>query len=132
MTLATETADALGVDAQARDELVGAALCVGQWLADAGRPGDWETVDAGELLRAMAFSDPVETSTFLFALAALFGHAGLHDLVSRPAARAVLQQIAGLERSPPVATFAASTARMLRDREGELSVWPDGPAEPHP
>jgi hypothetical protein len=132
MTLATETADALGVDPQARDELVGAALCVGQWLADAGRPGEWETVEAGEVLRAMAFSEPIETGTFLFALAALFGHAGLEELVSRPAARRILGEIAGLVGNEPVATFAANTAKMLRDREGEVSAWPDGPAEPHP
>jgi hypothetical protein len=132
MTLATETADALGVDSQARDELIGAALCVGQWLADAGRSGQWGTVDPDEVLRAMAFTDPLETGTFLFALAALYGHAGLRELVRPADARRVLRQIAGLAQSPPVKSFAASTEKMLADQEGDVSPWPDGPPGPRP
>jgi hypothetical protein len=113
MTLAAEAAAALGVDAQEREELIGTALCVGQWLAQEGRPGQWDAVDAGSVLRAMAFSDAHQSSTFLFALATLFGHAGLQERVPAPAARRVLRQIGTLAEHPTVAAFAVRTADRL-------------------
>src|SRR5262245_5549282 len=107
MTLAREMAAAVGAGEEQRDELVGVALAVGQWLAEEGRPGRWDTIDAGEVLRAMALPSRTENNGFLLTLAGLVGHAALQGDIPEPAARRTLLQIQGLADSQPVVAFAA-------------------------
>ncbi|HXU84094.1 MAG TPA: hypothetical protein VN914_22020 [Polyangia bacterium] len=113
MTLAKEMAAAVGAGEEERDELIGVALAVGQWLAEEGRPGRWDTVAPAEVLRAMALPAGNEASGFLLSLAGLLGHAALQGDVEAVAARRILREIAGLAESPPVAAFAAQLVGQL-------------------
>jgi hypothetical protein len=131
MTLATEAAEALSVDEDERRELIGTALCVGQWLAEIGRPGEWEAVEVAAVLEAMAFTDSFACSTFLFALTTLFGYAALQEQVRLPAARRVLREIRRLTDNRAVAQFAVRTVEALSAGAG-VSDSPGGPSEPHP
>jgi hypothetical protein len=114
INVAHEMAAAVGAGEAERDELVGVALAVGQWLAEAGRPGRWDTVEPAELLEAMAFPAGNQANGFLLTLAGLVGHAALRgDLEVQPTRR-ILREIEGLAGSPPVAAFAAQIAGQLR------------------
>jgi hypothetical protein len=116
LALAEEVASALATDDTGREEFVQAALAVGQWLADEGRPGRWDTVDAAAVLRALAFSHHAEADGFLLALAGLIGYAGLNGHLRASIARRNLEQIAGLAQDQAVAGFAAAGARQLGGR----------------
>jgi hypothetical protein len=115
MTLAREMAAAVEAGEEQREELVGVALAVGQWLAEEGRPGRWDTIDAGEVLRVMALPSRHENDGFLLTLAGLVGHAALQGHIPEPAARRTLLQIQGLADSQPVVAFAAHVAGQMRD-----------------
>jgi hypothetical protein len=115
MTLANEMAATVEADEQHREELVGVAMVVGQWLAEEGRPGRWDTVAPAELLRVLALPDGREADGFLHTLAGLVAHAALHEQIEADAARRILGEIAGLAESPPVARFAARMAEQLAE-----------------
>ena len=101
MTLAREMAEAVGAGEEEGEELVGVALAVGQWLAEEGRPGRWDTIAPAEVLRVIALPAGNETSGFLLSLAGLVGHAALQGDVEQAAACRILLEIAGLADSPP-------------------------------
>ena len=55
VSLAEELADSVKADLEERQELVDAALCVGQWLADRGLSGRWDRIEPAEVLRSLDF-----------------------------------------------------------------------------
>jgi hypothetical protein len=110
MTLAQEMAATVEAGEEEREELIGVALAVGQWLAEEGRPGRWDTVIPVEVLRALALPAGKETNGFLLTLAGLVGHAALQGHIDEPAARRILREIEELADSRPVAAFAANLA----------------------
>jgi hypothetical protein len=114
MTLAQEMADDVEADAPERDALVDAALCVGQWLADQGRPGRWDTVDPAEVLRLRSCATDHEAAGFLLSLAGLLGHAAFHGYVPVAAVQRNLQEIRGLSASPLVRNFVDQTTGHLQ------------------
>jgi hypothetical protein len=118
MNLARDLADAVGSRDEEREELVGVAMAVGQWLAEEGRPGRWDTIAPAEVLRVMALPAGNETSGFLLALAGLVGHAALTENLAEGAARRILLEIGGLADSPLVAAFAHKVAAELRGAVG--------------
>ena len=115
MNLANEMAATVEADEEHREELVGVAVVVGQWLAEEGRPGRWDTVAPAELLRVLAVPNRTEADAFLHTLAGLVAHAALHEQIEVDAARRILGEIAGLAESPPVAGFAARMAEQLQE-----------------
>jgi hypothetical protein len=118
LTLAQEMAAAVRADAAERDTLVDAALCVGQWLADEGRPGRWDTVDVGAVLEQRSCTSERETTAFLVALGGLIGHAGFCGYVPVETARRNLLDIGGLSRSPIVRGFVDKAAVQLQRLAG--------------
>jgi hypothetical protein len=113
VALAEDMAEAVGADPRERDSLVQTALAAGEWLADQGRPGRWDTLDPGGLLEAMAFPDAQETSRFLLSLGGLVGHAAFAGELEWEPARRLLLEIRDLTSHPAVTSFAAATARRL-------------------
>jgi hypothetical protein len=113
-TLAREAAAALGADPQQQEEMLSAALAVGQWLADQGRPGRWDTVDPAAVLDLMSFPRPEEGEPFLLALVGLFGHAAFTGQVAPEAGRRVLARIGELSRNRVISDLAAQTAAQLQ------------------
>jgi hypothetical protein len=113
MTLAEEMAAAVGAGEEGREELVGVALAVGQWLAEEGRPGRWDTLVPAALLRALGLPPGHDANGFLLSLAGLVGHAAVQGDLEEAAAGRILREIAGLADSPPVTAFAAQLAGQL-------------------
>ncbi|HEY5284224.1 MAG TPA: hypothetical protein VIM14_15645 [Polyangia bacterium] len=114
MSLAKELADAVKADPQERQELVDAALCVGQWLADHGVPGRWERVKPAEVLRAIDFLPAHERERFLFSLVGLLGHAAFNGQIQPGAARRSIDDIATLTHEDVIRTFARTTSIQLQ------------------
>jgi len=113
MTLAREMAAAVEAGDEEREELEGVALAVGQWLAEEGRPGRWDTLVPAEVLRAMGLPPGDQVNGFLLSLAGLVGHAALQGDLDEGAGRRILLEIQGLADSPPVAAFAGRIAGQL-------------------
>src|SRR5205814_1928089 len=113
VALAEDMAEAVQADPREREALVQTALAAGEWLADQGRPGRWETLDPAALLEAMAFGDPHQASGFLLSLGGLVGHAAFGGELEWEPARQLMLQIRDLTSSPAVTSFAAATARRL-------------------
>lgn len=113
LTLAHEMADAVDADDQDRAELSSVALAVGQWLADQGRPGRWDTVDPAAVLEAMGLPDEVQRGQFLLGLVGLLGYAGISGHLPPGAAHARVSQIASLANDAIVRRFARHTASQL-------------------
>jgi hypothetical protein len=111
--LAEETAAAVSAGEEERSELVSAALVVGQWLAEHGRPGRWDTIDARAVLEALALPDDVERDRFLFALLGLLGHARLQGFLSRTRARAYFCEIEALATHAVVRGLSRTMVRQL-------------------
>ena len=114
LTLADETARELDSDQLERNELVGAALAIGQWAADQGHPGRWDRLDPAAVLKAMAFTSEHEASGFLLTMTTLIGYAGLAGHLPAPAARRIVLAIKSLTAHPVVTGFATSVAEQLR------------------
>ena len=113
LNLAEEAAVAFGATGQERQDLISAALCVGEWLAEQGRPGRWDTVDPAAVLELMSFATDDEGNAFLLSLVGLLGHAAFHEQLPIAATREILLQIQGLTKNPAVSTFAAQAAAQL-------------------
>jgi hypothetical protein len=113
MTLAEELAAAVEADAQEHHDLVDAALCVGQWLADRGLPGRWDRIRPAEVLGCLDFLSPPERERFLFSLAGLVGHAALQAQIPAAAAMRTLDETAVLATAEVVRVFARTTSARL-------------------
>jgi hypothetical protein len=110
MNLAQELATAVKADAQEYQDLVDAALSVGQWLADRGLPGRWDRIRPAEVLGCLDFLSPPERERFLFSLAGLVGHAALLARIPAAAAVRTLDETAALAKVEVVRVFARTTA----------------------
>jgi hypothetical protein len=117
MTLADEFSAAVAADAEHRRDLVDAALCVGQWLADQGLPGRWDRVRPAAVLDCLDFLSAFERDRFLFSLVGLLGHAGLCERIPAAAAKRAIDEAAGLAADDGLRVFARATAAQLAERE---------------
>jgi hypothetical protein len=113
-TLAKEFADAVKAAPEERQELIDAALCVGQWLADQGLPGRWDRVRPAEVLRALDFLPPHERERFLFSLIGLLGHAAFQGQLQPSAAKRSIDEVADLTQEDVIRTFARTAAAQLQ------------------
>jgi hypothetical protein len=123
MTLAQELADAVAADAEERRDLVDAALCVGQWLADQGLPGRWDRVRPAEVLRCLDFLSPAERERFLFSLVGLLGHAGLREQIPAASAKRAIDEVAALTDLDGTRGFAQATAAQLGGMPAPAPAW---------
>ena len=113
-SLAHQMADEVGAVGDDREELVYAALYVGQWLADVGIAGRWDQLVVAELYATLGEDDAVARGRFLFSLAGLVGFAGLAGHLAPAAARRVLLEIAGVAEDPILHNYARRSARSFR------------------
>jgi hypothetical protein len=113
MSLAKELADAVKAGPEECQELVDAALCVGQWLADQGLPGRWDRLRPGEVLRGLDFLPAHERERFLFSLVGLLGHAAFNGLLQPSAAKRSIDEVAELTQEDVIRTFARTAATQL-------------------
>jgi len=113
MSLAEELSAAVKADAREHQELVDAALAVGQWLADQGLAGRWDRVRPAGVLRGLDFLPPPERERFLFSLVGLLGHAGLAARIPARAAKRAIDEAAALTQVEAIRVFARTTAAQL-------------------
>jgi hypothetical protein len=113
ISLAEELAAAVQADAQEQQDLVDAALSVGQWLADQGLPGRWDRIRPAAVLRCLDFLPQPERERFLFSLVGLVGHAALLAKIPAAAAVRTLDETAALATVEAVRVFARTTAARL-------------------
>ena len=114
MTLAKEFADAVKAEPGERQELVDAALSVGQWLADRGLSGRWDRVKPAEVLRALDFLPAPERERFLFSLVGLLGHAAFNGQLQPSAAKRSIDEVATLTQEDIIRTFARTASAQLQ------------------
>lgn len=114
LSLAEELADAVNAGPEERQELLDAALCVGQWLADRGLSGRWDRVDPGEVLRRLDFLPTSERERFLFSLVSLLGHAAFGGQLDPAAAKASIDKVAALTAEEVVRVFAETASAHLQ------------------
>jgi hypothetical protein len=127
MTLANELATEVEADAAHRQELIGVALDVGQWLSDQGRPGRWDTIDPAAVLAMTVPLDVQARNGYLLAMAGLVGFASLSGYVPVAAARRTLEEIQGLATMPVVAAYTVEAIGQLEAAAVSVSspAWPD-------
>jgi hypothetical protein len=113
MTLAHELAGAVSADKQQRQDLVDAALSIGQWLSDQGLPGRWDRVKPSAILRCLDFLPKPELERFLFSFVALLGHGALTGQIPPLPAKQSIDEISILTREETVRAFARTTAAQL-------------------
>jgi len=113
MSLAKELSDAVKANPQEHQELVDAALCVGQWLADKGLPGRWDRVRPAEVLRCLDFLPAPDRERFLFCLVGLIGHAAFLARIPAAAARQSIDEVAALTKQEAIKVFARTTSAQL-------------------
>jgi len=114
MTLADELAGAVDADATQRQDLVDAALSVGQWLADRGYPGRWDKVKPAAILRCLDFLPNSERERFLFSFVGLLGHGALTGQIPHLPAKQSIDEISALTGEESVRAFARTTAAQLQ------------------
>lgn len=114
MTLARELADAVSARPEEQQQIIGAALDIGQWLADEGYPGQWDMVKPAAILRGLDFLPKEEQDRFLFSFVGLLGHGALSGQISRHSAKRSLEEISGLTETESVRAFARTTAAQLQ------------------
>ena len=114
MTLAKDFADAFKAEPGERQDLVDAALSVGQWLADRGLPGRWDRVKPAEVLRALDFLPAHERERFLFSLVGLLGHAAFNGQLQPSAAKRSIDEVAHLTQEDVIRTFARTASAQLQ------------------
>jgi hypothetical protein len=113
MSLAEELSAAVKADAREHQDLVDAALAVGQWLADQGLPGRWDRVHPAAVLRCLDFLPLPERERFLFSLVGLLGHAGLLARIPPLDAKRAIDEAAALTGEEAIRAFARTTAAQL-------------------
>jgi len=113
MSLASDLSAAVKAGPREHQELVDAALCVGQWLADQGLPGRWDRVRPVEVLRGLDFLSRSERERFLFSLVGLLGHAALMARIPPAAAKQSIDEAAALSGDETVQAFARATSAQL-------------------
>jgi hypothetical protein len=114
--LAEAVAASVEAGEKERHDLLLAAARVGGWLAEQGRPGRWDTLDAEAVMHQMSFARQHEADAFLLSLVALIGHAAFNEQLPFPDARRVLLQIRDLSSSRIVSDLAGQTAGQLQPR----------------
>jgi hypothetical protein len=114
MTLADELAGAVSADPAQRQDLVDAALSIGQWLADQGWPGRWDKVKPAAILRCLDFLPNNERERFLFSFVGLLGHGAITGQIPPLPAKQSLDEISSLTREEAVRSFARTTAAHLQ------------------
>jgi hypothetical protein len=114
VSLAEELADAVKAGPEERQELVDAALCVGQRLADRGLPGRWDRVEPVEVLRCLDFLPAPERERFLFSLVSLLGHAAFGGKLEPATAKASIDKVAALTHEEVVRVFAETASAQLQ------------------
>ena len=114
LTLADELAGAVDADATQRQDLVDAALSVGQWLADRGYPGRWDKVKPAAILRCLDFLPNSERERFLFSFVGLLGHGALTGQIPHLPAKQSIDEISALTGEESVRAFARTTAAQLQ------------------
>jgi hypothetical protein len=112
-TLADELANEVRADAAHHQELVSVAMDVAQWLADQGRPGRWDTVDAAAVLAVTVPLDEEGRNGYLLSLTGLLGFAALWGHIPIAAGRRTLVQIQGLATMPVVIDYVGQAIRQL-------------------
>jgi hypothetical protein len=113
MTLATDAADFMEADEEHHNDLVGTALAVGEWLADVGRPGRWDTLEVAALIDLLPDSNGAR-DRFLFTLIGLLGFAALDERLPEPSVERSLREVACLTDDPIIANTALDTIRRLK------------------
>lgn len=113
MSLAADLSAAIKAGAREHQELVDAALCVGQWLADQGMPGRWDRVRPREVLRGLDFLSRPERERFLFSLVGLLGHGALLGHIPPAAAKQSIDEAASASGEEAVRVFARATSAQL-------------------
>ena len=116
LSLAEAVAASVEAGEKERRDLVVAATCVGEWLAEQGRPGRWDTLDAEAVMQQMGFARQEEVDAFLLSLVALAGHAAFSDQLPCAHARRILLQIRDLSSNRLVSDLARQTAHQLQPR----------------
>lgn len=106
MDLAQDLVATVSASGDERDNIIQTAMVIGSWLAEKGRPGEWNALDPGDILKVAAIQDPTARSAFLFAFASLVGHGAHNNQISAAAATTCLDKIAQLAEHPAIATFA--------------------------
>lgn len=114
VSLAEELADAVSAGAEERQELLDAALCVGQWLADRGLSGRWDRIEPVEVLRCLDFLPVAERERFLFSLVSLLGHAAFGGKLDPAAAKTSIDKVAALTREEVIRVFAETASAHLQ------------------
>jgi hypothetical protein len=114
MTLAKELANAVSAPPDERQQLIGAALDIGQWLADEGYPGQWDMVKPAAILRGLDFLPKGEQDRFLFSFVGLLGHGALSGQISHHSAKRSLEEISSLTEEESVRALARTTAAQLQ------------------
>jgi len=113
VSLAEELADAVKAGLEERQELVDAALCVGQWLADRGLSGRWDRIEPAEVLRSIDFLPVPERERFLFSLVSLLGHAAFGGKLDLAVAKASIDKVAALTHEEVIRVFAETASAHL-------------------
>ncbi len=113
MSLADDLSAAVKAGPRERQDLVDAALYVGQWLADQGLPGRWDRVRPTEVLRCLDFLPLPERERFLFSLVGLLGHGALLARIPPAAAKRSIDEAAALSADEAIRAFARATSAQL-------------------
>jgi hypothetical protein len=113
MSLAADLAAAVRAGPREHQDLVDAALYVGQWLADQGLPGRWDRVRPAAVLRGLDFLPRPERERFLFSLVGLLGHGALTGRIPPAAAQQSIDEAAAQSTEEPVRAFARATSAQL-------------------
>jgi hypothetical protein len=113
LSLAHEMAAAVGAKGDDLQDLVFAALTTGEWLAEVGRPGCWETLEVDQVLRLLPDSH-FERGNFLLALTGLLGYAGIEGHLAPAHACKSLAQIEALAEDAIIQNFARQAAAQVR------------------
>ena len=120
-TVAAEAAVTLGSTPEERVQLLDAAFCVGQWLADEGHPGRWDMVKPDSVLAGLVFLPEDEQEQFLLSLIGLLGTAAYNGNIPFRAARSQMKTITRIAKNDVTRALARSTAEGMRN----LMVGPE-------
>jgi hypothetical protein len=114
LTLAHEMAAVVGAVGEDFQDLVFAALTTGEWLAMAGRPGCWDSLEVDQLMRTLPSDDRFERGKFLISLTGLIGYAGIEGHLAPADACRSLKQIEAIADDGIIANYARKAAAQVR------------------